>query len=57
MTRKGVTANIVRVKAALAEKYERLARVSKSKPRKASLLRVAERHRQQAANVAKSSTR
>jgi hypothetical protein len=53
MTRKAVTENFVRVKTALAEKYERLARTRKSKPARQNLLRRAERHRQQAANAAK----
>jgi hypothetical protein len=57
MTRKAVTENIVRVKTALAEKYERLARTRNSKPARATLLRQAERHRQQAANAAKGASR
>jgi hypothetical protein len=57
MTRKAVTENIVRVKSALADKYERLARTRKSKPARATLLRLAERHRQQAANAAKGASR
>ena len=51
MTRKSDFENIARVKTALAEKYQRLAQTRKSKPAKATLLRHAERHRQQA-NVA-----
>jgi hypothetical protein len=42
--------NLVEVKTALAEKYERLARVRRSKPARARLLRQAERFRSQAAN-------
>ena len=53
MTRKAVTENIVRVKTALADKHERLARTRNSKPRRANLLRLAERYRQQAENAAK----
>ena len=56
MTHKSVAENLVRVKTALAEKYERLARTRKSKPRRDNLLRVAERHRQQA-NAAKAASR
>ena len=46
--------NIVEVKTALADKYERLARKRRSKPARATLLRHAERFRQQAANARKS---
>ena len=53
MTRKSTAANLVRVKSAMADKYERLARTRKSKPAKARLLRRAEQHRVQAANAAK----
>jgi hypothetical protein len=52
MTRKSKTENLVQVKTALAEKYERLARTRNSKPRRENLLRVARRYRDQAANVA-----
>ena len=45
--------NIVKVKTALADKYQRLALVRKSKPAKARLLRHSERFRAQAANAAK----
>jgi len=48
--------NLVEVKTALAEKYERLARVRSSKPAKQRLLRHAERFRSQAANAAKSNS-
>jgi len=47
--------NIARVKTELADKYERLARVRRSKPARARLLRHAERFRSQAANAAKPS--
>ena len=53
MTKKSQAKNIVEVKTALADKYERLARTRSSKPAKARLLRHAERFRSQAANAAK----
>jgi hypothetical protein len=53
MTRKSVNENLVRVKTALAEKYERMAQTRNSKPRRENLTRVARRHREQAANLAK----
>lgn len=53
MTKKSQTKNLVEVKTALAEKYERLARSRRSKPAKARLLRQSERFRSQAANAAK----
>jgi hypothetical protein len=43
--------NIVKVKIALADKYLRLARTRRSKPARATLLRHAERFRQQANNA------
>jgi hypothetical protein len=52
MTRKSTAANLVRVKTAMADKYERLAQTSKSKPARARLRRRAEQHRAQAANAA-----
>jgi hypothetical protein len=54
MTRKSIVENIVRVKTALADKYERRARNRKSKTGQAEALRAATRHREQAANAAKS---
>lgn len=54
MTKKMQTENIVKVKTALAEKYERLARTRSSKPGKKTLLFHANRFRSQAANIAKS---
>lgn len=51
MTRKSQTKNIVDVKTALADKYERLARTRRSKPARARLLRHVERFRSQAANA------
>jgi len=57
MTRKAEVENLVRVKAALAEKYERRARNRKSLTGKATALRTATRHREQAANLAKSAGR
>jgi hypothetical protein len=49
--------NIVKVKTALAEKYERRARNCNSKPAKARLEHQAERFRQQAANADKGSAK
>ena len=57
MTNKSVVDNIIRVKTALAEKYERRARNLKSQPAKATAKRTAARHREQAYNVAKSAGR
>jgi hypothetical protein len=51
MTHQSKIENIVEVKAALADKYERLARMRRSKPARARLLRHAERFRHQAANA------
>ncbi|MEZ6117318.1 MAG: hypothetical protein R3C28_12180 [Pirellulaceae bacterium] len=44
--------NLVRVKSALADKYDRLARARKSKPLKAKLARQAERFRRDAERIA-----
>ena len=52
MTTQEKLENWVKVKTALAEKYERLSRTRRSKPGKATLLHHAERFRQQAANGA-----
>jgi hypothetical protein len=57
MSKKSEQENIVKVKTALAEKYDRLARVRSSKPHKARLQRHAERFRSQAANAAKGSSK
>jgi hypothetical protein len=51
MSKKTHAKNIVEVKSALADKYERLARKRRSKPARATLLRHAERFRSQAANA------
>ena len=51
MTLKSQQENIVKVKTALADKYLRLAGKRCSKPAKATLLRHAERFRQQANNA------
>jgi hypothetical protein len=51
MTQQSQIENIVEVKAALADKYERLARMRRSKPAKLRLLRHAERFRHQAASA------
>jgi hypothetical protein len=53
MTKQSHAANRVKVKTALADKYERLARMRRSKPARTRLLRHAERFRSQAANVGK----
>lgn len=50
MTKASEKKNIIEVKIALADKYERLSRTRRSKPAKARLLRHAERFRSQAAN-------
>ena len=50
MTKASEKKNIIEVKNALADKYERLSRTRRSKPAKARLLRHAERFRSQAAN-------
>jgi hypothetical protein len=57
MTKKSEPKNIVEVKTALADKYQRLARTRRSKPAKARLLRHSERFRSQAENIAKSSAK
>jgi len=54
MTRKSAVENIVRVKTALDEKYERRAKNRKSQTGQATAQRTAKRHREQAANAAKS---
>jgi hypothetical protein len=51
VTQKSQRENIVKVKTALADKYLRLARKRRSKPARATLLRHAERFRQQANNA------
>jgi hypothetical protein len=53
VTKKSQRENIVEVKTALADKYERLARTRRSKPAKLNLLRHSKRFRDQAANAAK----
>jgi hypothetical protein len=57
MTKKSQAKNIVEVKTALADKYERLARTRRSKPAKATLLRHSKRFRSQADNAAKGSSK
>lgn len=54
MTKKMQIENLVKVKTALADKYERLALARSSKPGKKTLLHHANRFRSQAANIAKS---
>jgi hypothetical protein len=53
MTHESHRENIVKVKTALADKYERLARTRQSKPAKLRLLRHSKRFRSQAANARK----
>jgi hypothetical protein len=53
MTQKSQRENIVQVKTALADKYERLSRTRRSKPAKLNLLRHSKRFRDQAANARK----
>ena len=55
MTRKSKVENLVKVKTALAEKYEQMVRTRNSVPRRENLLRKAKRFRDQAANAANSS--
>ena len=57
VTKKSEAKNIVEVKTALANKYQRLARTRRSKPGKARLLRHSERFRSQAENIAKSTAK
>ena len=57
MTKESVTKNIVAVKTALADKYERLALERKSKGGKKTLLHHAKRFRSQATNIAKSKSK
>ena len=45
------SAKLAQVKLALAEKYEHLASIAKSKPRRKVWLRVAQKHRRQAADL------
>jgi hypothetical protein len=51
MTQKSQVQNIIQVKTALADKYERLARKRRSKPARLTLLRHAKRFRDQADNA------
>jgi len=57
MTKQSQAKNIVEVKTALADKYERLARMRRSKPARLRLLRHSERFRAQAENIAKSNAK
>jgi len=57
MIKQSQAKNIIEVKTALAEKYERLARDRNSKPAKARLLRHANRFRAQANTAAKSASK
>ena len=49
-------ANLTQVKTALAKKYENLAKVVKSRPRRATWLRLAAKFRRQAEQVARKAT-
>jgi hypothetical protein len=52
MTKEKTLANLAEVKRALAKKYENLARVTKSKPRKKTLMNHADRFLRQAKKAA-----
>jgi len=52
MTKETETAKLIQTKKALAEKYERLAKASKSRPKQKTLLRHAEHYRRQVADLA-----
>jgi hypothetical protein len=53
MAQKEKTAKLVQVKLALAEKCERLAKATKSAPRRKTMLYQAARHRRMAADLAR----
>ncbi len=53
MTKQNVTDNLVKIKQALSEKYFRLAKICKSRPKRAKLLHHAESYRLQAAQIAR----
>jgi hypothetical protein len=53
MSKQSQSQNLIEVKTALANKYERLARTRRSKPARQRLLRHAERFRSQAGNAGK----
>ena len=57
MTHKSEVENLVRVKTALAEKYERRAQNRKSQTGKAAAKRTAKRYREQAAIAGRSAGR
>jgi hypothetical protein len=46
-------ANLIQVKLMLAAKCDRLAKTSKSKPKKKTLMRQADKHRRQAADLSR----
>jgi fructose-1,6-bisphosphatase/sedoheptulose 1,7-bisphosphatase-like protein len=48
MSKQSKTENLVKVKTTLAEKYEHLAKIVKSRPRRKSYITRAEHHRRQA---------
>ena len=51
MSKQSVRENLVKVKTALAEKYDRLAATANSRPRKARMSRHAETYRRLAKNL------
>jgi hypothetical protein len=53
MTKAVTTAKLVQVKLALAKKYENLAKVSKSTPKRKTMLYQAARHRRMAADLSR----
>jgi hypothetical protein len=53
MNKKETSANLVQVKLALADKCDRLAKISKSTPRRTSMLHQAARFRRQAADLSR----
>lgn len=57
MTQKSELENLVRIKTALAEKYERQVITRKSKTGKATAKRMATRYREQAASAVRSAGR
>ena len=53
MTKAQDKAKLVQVKLQLAAKYERLAKVAKSKPKQKTYLHQADKHRHQAADLSR----
>ena len=52
MTKETQQDKLIQTKKALAEKYERLAKASRSRPKQKTLMRHAEHYRRQAADLA-----